>query len=176
VTPNRPTTPLQISIEGHTSCGFLSDLSGLGILSPGRADAAGHRSFAAGMESKPCIAPHWQFVPLPQSGIVRPDRGLYTRAVAKLAQCTVPKVHPGRDAVTRRTHCPFGRMRRVRDQAFQQFPPLGAVTVSVELDMAVDVVDEMTQAVVIVPGIVERLEKSAEHLRDYVFAAIEERR
>lgn len=128
----------------------------------------GHRAFAAGMESKPSIAPRRQFVPLPQSGILRPDRGLYARAAAQLAQCTVPEIDPGRDAVTRRPHRPFGYMRRVRDQTFQQFPPLGAVTVSIEFDMAVDVADEMTQAVVIVPGIVERPEKSAEHLRDYV--------
>jgi hypothetical protein len=42
-------------------------------------------------------------------------------------------------------------------------------TTGMERKPAVDVVNEMTQAVVVVPRIIERPEKSAEHLLVYVF-------
>src|SRR5580704_14824174 len=48
------------------------------------------------------------------------------------------------------------------------------MTFTIELDVPIDVVDEMTQTLVVVPGAVERVEKPAEHLRDDVLAAIEE--
>src|ERR1700730_2522300 len=50
------------------------------------------------------------------------------------------------------------------------------MTVSIEFDVPIDVVDEMAQAIVVVLRTIERLEKPAEHLRDNVFAAVEERR
>jgi hypothetical protein len=53
---------------------------------------------------------------------------------------------------------------------------LGAMTVTIEFDAPIDVVDEMTQAIVVVLGAIERVEKPAKHLRDNVFAPVEERR
>src|SRR5262249_40243871 len=41
--------------------------------------------------------------------------------------------------------------------------------VAIELDVSIDVVDEMAQPVIVVPGAMERVEKPAEHLRDDVF-------
>ncbi len=49
---------------------------------------------------------------------------------------------------------------------------LGAVGVCV----AIDVIDEMTQAIVVVFRAIESGEKSVEHLRDDVFAAVKEGR
>jgi hypothetical protein len=40
----------------------------------------------------------------------------------------------------------------------------------------IDVIDKITQALVVVLSVIERLKKPAEHLRDDVFAAVEERR
>jgi Anaphase-promoting complex subunit 4 WD40 domain len=48
------------------------------------------------------------------------------------------------------------------------------MTVTVQFDMPVDVVGEMTQAIVVVSGTIERIEKPAKHLRDNIFAAVEE--
>src|SRR5258708_11861242 len=48
------------------------------------------------------------------------------------------------------------------------------MTVAIQIDMPFDVVDEMTQAVVIVLRTTERIEKPAEHLWDNVFAAVKE--
>src|SRR6476469_953422 len=50
------------------------------------------------------------------------------------------------------------------------------MTVSIEFDVPIDVVDEMAQAIVVVFRTIERLEKPSEHFRDDVFAAVEERR
>src|SRR5262245_1108661 len=50
------------------------------------------------------------------------------------------------------------------------------MTAAIELDVPIDVVDEVTQTLVVVPGTVGCVEKPAEHLRDDVFAAVEERR
>jgi hypothetical protein len=72
----------------------------------------------------------------PREGL-RLARGRQTSAIAKLDQCAVPKADPGFDAATRRTHNPLGSMRRVRDQTLQQFLSLGAVTVSIELDVPI---------------------------------------
>ena len=49
--------------------------------------------------------------------------------------------------------------------------PVGAMAVAIEFDVPIDVVDEITQAIVVVLGAVERVEKPAEHLRDDVLAA-----
>src|SRR5689334_3120656 len=50
------------------------------------------------------------------------------------------------------------------------------MTVAIEFDVPIDVVDEMTQTLVVVPGSIEGVEKPAEHLRDDVLATVEERR
>ena len=67
-------------------------------------------------------------------------------------------------------------MRRVCDQVVQQLTPHGTMTVAIEFDVPIDVVDEMAQAIIVVPGALERIEKPTKHLRDDVFAAVEERR
>src|SRR5262249_36653759 len=110
------------------------------------------------------------------SGGVSLDRALHTAAVAELAQCAVPKPDPGFDAAARGLQSPFMRMRRVREQIFEQFAPLRAMAVAIEFDVPIDIVDEMTQAIVVVFRVIERVEKPAEHLRDDVFAAVEEGR
>src|SRR6201987_4019162 len=48
------------------------------------------------------------------------------------------------------------------------------MTVAIEFDVPLDVVDEMTQAITVVLRAINRVEKSAEHLRDDVFAAVKE--
>jgi hypothetical protein len=48
------------------------------------------------------------------------------------------------------------------------------MTVAIEFDVPIDVIDEITHAIVVVFGAIERIEKPAEHLRDDVFAAVEE--
>ena len=50
------------------------------------------------------------------------------------------------------------------------------MTVAIEFDMPIDVVNEMTQAITVVVRAIERVKKPAEHLWDDVFAAIEEGR
>jgi hypothetical protein len=75
----------------------------------------------------------------------------------------------------RATQSPFTRMRRVHYQVFEQLAPLGAMTVAIEFDVPIDVVDEMAQAIVVMPSTIERVEEPAEHLRDEVFAAVEQR-
>ena len=67
-------------------------------------------------------------------------------------------------------------VRRVRQQIFEQLTPLRAMTVAIEFGVPIDVLDEMTQAIVVVFRVIERIEKPAEHLWDDVFAAVEERR
>ena len=80
------------------------------------------------------------------------------------------------DAAASGAASPLEPIRRVCEQIFEQLAPHGAMTVAIEFDVPIDVVDEMTQAIVIVLGAVELLEKPAEHLRDDVFAAVEEGR
>ena len=82
------------------------------------------------------------------------DRALPAAAVAELVQRAVPKPDPGFDAAAGGTQSPFVRIRRFRDQIFDQLTPLRAMTVAVEFDVAIDVVDEMTQAIVVVSGII----------------------
>jgi hypothetical protein len=48
------------------------------------------------------------------------------------------------------------------------------MTVAIEFDVPIDVADEMAQAIIVVLGAIERVEKPAEHLRDDVFAAVED--
>src|ERR1700752_2875735 len=76
--------------------------------------------------------------------------GLAAAAVAELAQCAVPKLDPCFDATAGGTPSPLILMGRVRDQIGEQLTPLGAMTVAVEFDVPIDVVDEMTQAIVVV--------------------------
>src|SRR5205814_8973621 len=65
---------------------------------------------------------------------------------------------------------------RVCEQIFEQLAPHGAMTVAIEFDVTIDVIDEMAQAVGVVPGALKRVEKLAEHLRYDVLAAVEEGR
>jgi hypothetical protein len=67
---------------------------------------------------------------------------------------------------------PLASMWRIRDQIFEQLAPHGAMTVAIEFDVAINVVDEMTQAIVVVLGTIERVEKPAKHLRDDIFAPV----
>src|SRR5258706_8939442 len=103
----------------------------------------------------------------------RPSRG---GRLEKVAQRAVPKLDPGLDAVARGAQGPFVPLRRVRDQTFEQLPPHWTVAVAIELDVPFDVVDEMTQGivVVVVPRARQRLLQPAEHLRDDVLAAVKE--
>src|ERR1700722_2160631 len=96
------------------------------------------------------------------------------RVVANIGQGAVPKVDPCLDAATCGTQGALGSMWRVRHQTFQQLPSHGAVTVAIQFDMPVDVVDEIAQAGVVMSRIIERPEKSAEHLWNYVLATVEE--
>jgi hypothetical protein len=50
------------------------------------------------------------------------------------------------------------------------------MTVAIEFDVTIDVVDEMTQAIAVVLGAIKRVEKPPKHLRDDVLAAVEEGR
>jgi hypothetical protein len=50
------------------------------------------------------------------------------------------------------------------------------MTVAIEFDVPIDVVNEMAQPISVVLGAIERIEQPAEHLRDDVFASVEERR
>jgi len=84
------------------------------------------------------------------------------------------KARSGLDAVARGAQSPFVPLRRVRDQTFEQLPPHWTVTVAIELDVPIDVVDEMTQGIVLVPPASERPLKPAEHLWDDVLAAVKE--
>jgi hypothetical protein len=118
----------------------------------------------------------FQCDPLQSSGGVSFDWTLHAAAVAELAQCAVPKSDPSFDTAARGTQSSLLRMRRVRDHIFEQLAPLGAMAVAIEFDVPIDVVDEMALAIVVVPGTIERVEKPAEHLRDNVFAAVEEGR
>ena len=55
-------------------------------------------------------------------------------------------------------------MRRVREQIFEQFAPLRAVTVAIEFDVPIDVVDEMTQAIIVVFCVIERTVRSLRNI------------
>src|SRR5438270_9984286 len=67
-------------------------------------------------------------------------------------------------------------MRGIREQIFEQLTTFGTMIVAIEFDVPIDVVDEIAQAIIVVPSAMKRVEKPAEHLRDDVFAAVEERR
>jgi hypothetical protein len=95
---------------------------------------------------------------------------------AKLTQCAVPKLDPRLDAAARSTLSALGPMRRVCQQTFQQLPAHRSMTVTIQFDMSIDVVDEVTHPGVVMLRIKVRHEKSAEHLRYYVLAAVEESR
>src|SRR6202043_3485281 len=80
------------------------------------------------------------------------------------------------DAAARGAPSLLAPIRRVREQIFEQLAPHGAMTVAIEFDVPIDVVDEITHAIVVVFGAIERIEKPAEHLWNDVFAAVEEGR
>jgi hypothetical protein len=71
--------------------------------------------------------------------------------VAQLAQRAVPKFYPAFDAAARSLQSPLAPMRRVRDQIIQQLTTLGAMTVAIQFDVPVDVVDEITDLIIVVP-------------------------
>ena len=54
---------------------------------------------------------------------------------SKRAQCAIPKLDPGLDAVARSTQRAFVLLRRVRDQVIEQFPSHWTMTVTIELDV-----------------------------------------
>src|SRR5258706_5486525 len=69
--------------------------------------------------------------------------------LAKRAQCAVPKLDPGLDAVARGAQGPFVPLRRVRDQTFEQLPPHWTVAVDIEIDVSFVVVYAMTLRIVV---------------------------
>src|SRR5260370_3894004 len=84
----------------------------------------------------------------------------------------VPNSDPGLDAVARSAQSALVLLWRARDQLVKQFPSHWTMTVTIELDMPLDVVDEMTQASLVVLHARERFLQPAEHLGDDVLAAI----
>src|ERR1700722_20612984 len=87
----------------------------------------------------------------------RPIRGRYQRAgtfglrlgrrphvvaVAKLAQCAVPKGDPRLDAAAGGAHGSLGLIWGVLQQIFQQLFSLGAMAVAIEFDVPIELVDE----------------------------------
>jgi len=63
-------------------------------------------------------------------------------------------------AAARGAPSPRVPMRRVCKQIFEQLAPHGTMTVAIEFDVPIDVVDEMAEAIVVVLGAVERVEKA----------------
>ena len=103
-------------------------------------------------------------------------QGPLSIVAAKLTQCAVPKLDPRLHAAAGSTLCALGPKRGVCQQTFQQLSAHGSMTVTIQFDMSIDVVDEVTQPGVVRLRIKVRLEKSAEHLWYYVLAAVEESR
>ena len=56
-------------------------------------------------------------------------------------------------------------------QIFERLTLLGTVTVAIEFDVSIDVIDEMTQAIIVVPSAVGPVEQPPEHFWDNVFTA-----
>jgi hypothetical protein len=69
---------------------------------------------------------------------LRVGRRPHVVAVAKLAQCAVPKGDPRLDAAAGGAHSSFGLIRGVLQQTFQQLFPLGAMAVAIEFDVPID--------------------------------------
>ena len=86
------------------------------------------------------------------------------RMLPELAQCPFQRPIRALIPAARGLRGPLAPMRRVRDQAVQQLTPFRAMTVAVEFDAPIDVVDEMTQAIVVMLRAVKRIEKPAERI------------
>jgi hypothetical protein len=81
-------------------------------------------------------------VPVSTAGTITFGLGTL-RGAANLGQGTVPKVDPRLDATTCRAQNTFGSMRRVRHQTFEQLTPHRAMTIAIQFDMPVNIVDEI---------------------------------
>jgi len=81
------------------------------------------------------------------------------RLVAKLLN--VPfKLDPGLDAVARGAQSPLVPLPASRDQSIEQLSPIGPWDCRHQLDVPLDVVDEMTQRILVLPCAREGLLKS----------------
>jgi hypothetical protein len=118
-----------------------------------------------------CFERHRKSVPL-SSGGLRSALGLHPAHVTKRAQRAIPKLDPSPDAVARGAQGPFVPLRRVRYQIVKQLLPHRTVTVAIEFDVPLDIVDEIAQAILVVLSPRESLLKPAEHLRDNVLSAV----
>jgi hypothetical protein len=62
----------------------------------------------------------------------------------ELTQDAVPKPDPGLDAVARGTPSPLAFLRNPGDEIVEQLTPFGAVTVAVEFDMPIHVINKVS--------------------------------
>ena len=62
----------------------------------------------------------------------------------ELFQDAVPKPDPGFDAVARGPPSPLAFLRSLGDEIVEQLTPFGAVTVAVEFDMPIHVINKVS--------------------------------